>query len=128
MILRFRRKLLGINEPYKRQKLILQYHDSQWKFRKSVGLSRDLNPGPPAPKAGIIPLDHWAIMIIDPCNVILILSKYVFVVACVSCQGQQVFDLLSTFGIERIFLILFLHINLIFHYGYEIENKSNITM
>ena len=24
------------------------------------GLSRDLNPGPPAPKAGIIPLDHWA--------------------------------------------------------------------
>ena len=22
------------------------------------GLSRDLNPGPPAPKAGIIPLDH----------------------------------------------------------------------
>ena len=25
-----------------------------------VGLSRDLNPGPPAPKAGIMPLDHWA--------------------------------------------------------------------
>ena len=24
------------------------------------GLSQDLNPGPPAPKAGIIPLDHWA--------------------------------------------------------------------
>ncbi len=24
------------------------------------GLNRDLNPGPPAPKAGIIPLDHWA--------------------------------------------------------------------
>ena len=23
-----------------------------------AGLSRDLNPGPPAPKAGIIPLDH----------------------------------------------------------------------
>ena len=22
------------------------------------GLNRDLNPGPPAPKAGIIPLDH----------------------------------------------------------------------
>ena len=28
------------------------------KFKKIVGLSRDLNPGPPAPKAGIIPLDH----------------------------------------------------------------------
>jgi hypothetical protein len=27
---------------------------------KKDGLSRDLNPGPPAPKAGIIPLDHWA--------------------------------------------------------------------
>ena len=25
---------------------------------KKEGLSRDLNPGPPAPKAGIIPLDH----------------------------------------------------------------------
>ena len=27
------------------------------KFQKD-GLNRDLNPGPPAPKAGIIPLDH----------------------------------------------------------------------
>ena len=27
---------------------------------KNDGLNRDLNPGPPAPKAGIIPLDHWA--------------------------------------------------------------------
>ena len=26
--------------------------------QKVGGLSRDLNPGPPAPKAGIIPLDH----------------------------------------------------------------------
>ena len=26
--------------------------------REKIGLSRDLNPGPPAPKAGIIPLDH----------------------------------------------------------------------
>ncbi len=25
---------------------------------KKIGLNRDLNPGPPAPKAGIIPLDH----------------------------------------------------------------------
>ena len=25
---------------------------------KMEGLNRDLNPGPPAPKAGIIPLDH----------------------------------------------------------------------
>ena len=28
--------------------------------KQKSGLSRDLNPGPPAPKAGIIPLDHWA--------------------------------------------------------------------
>ena len=27
---------------------------------KQRGLSRDLNPGPPAPKAGIIPLDQQA--------------------------------------------------------------------
>ena len=27
------------------------------------GLNRDLNPGPPAPEAGIIPLDHWAALI-----------------------------------------------------------------
>jgi hypothetical protein len=25
---------------------------------QKIGLNRDLNPGPPAPKAGIIPLDH----------------------------------------------------------------------
>ena len=28
---------------------------------KTSGLNRDLNPGPLAPKARIIPLDHWAI-------------------------------------------------------------------
>ena len=27
------------------------------------GLNRDLNPGPPAPEAGIIPLDHWATLV-----------------------------------------------------------------
>ena len=26
---------------------------------KKAGLNRDLNPGPLAPKARIIPLDHW---------------------------------------------------------------------
>ena len=29
---------------------------------KTDGLNRDLNPGPLAPKARIIPLDHWAIV------------------------------------------------------------------
>ena len=29
-------------------------------IQKSQGPNRDLNPGPPAPKAGIIPLDHLA--------------------------------------------------------------------
>ena len=28
--------------------------------QKDFGPNRDLNPGPPAPKAGIIPLDHLA--------------------------------------------------------------------
>ena len=27
-------------------------------LKKYFGLNRDLNPGPPAPEAGIIPLDH----------------------------------------------------------------------
>ena len=29
------------------------------------GLNRDLNPGPLAPKARIIPLDHWALKDVD---------------------------------------------------------------
>ena len=33
------------------------------KNKKRCGLNRDLNPGPLAPKARIIPLDHWAICI-----------------------------------------------------------------
>ena len=32
--------------------------------RKNPGLNRDLNPGPPAPEAGIIPLDHWATLVL----------------------------------------------------------------
>ncbi len=32
------------------------------------GLNRDLNPGPPAPKAGIIPLDHLATSDKDSCS------------------------------------------------------------
>ena len=31
-----------------------------YKNSKMSGPDRDLNPGPPAPKAGIIPLDHQA--------------------------------------------------------------------
>ena len=32
--------------------------------QKSDGASRGLNPGPPAPKAGIIPLDHVPLLLI----------------------------------------------------------------
>ena len=32
--------------------------------KTKIGLNRDLNPGPLAPKARIIPLDHWALKII----------------------------------------------------------------
>jgi hypothetical protein len=31
---------------------------NETQYQKKFGLNRDLNPGPPAPKAGIIPLDH----------------------------------------------------------------------
>ena len=35
--------------------------ESRWLSKKQlIGPNRDLNPGPPAPKAGIIPLDHLA--------------------------------------------------------------------
>ena len=33
-------------------------YDQEEKRAKNLGLNRDLNPGPPAPEAGIIPLDH----------------------------------------------------------------------
>ena len=36
----------------------LHYLDYITVSQKCSGLNRDLNPGPPAPKAGIIPLDH----------------------------------------------------------------------
>ena len=41
---------------YKCEKSIKYY----FAMEKKIGLSRDLNPGPLAPKARIIPLDHWA--------------------------------------------------------------------
>ena len=34
-------------------------------MRKKVGLDRDLNPGPLAPEARIIPLDHLASHVYD---------------------------------------------------------------
>ena len=43
----------------KEEMQILKMNDF-YKFLQKGGLNRDLNPGPPAPKAGIIPLDHWA--------------------------------------------------------------------
>ncbi len=58
----------GINELSEVQDSCYKYENDKWKRVKwsydvtlqNNGLSRDLNPGPPAPKAGIIPLDHWA--------------------------------------------------------------------
>ncbi len=41
---------------FKRERMKEKDCTSQKKI--TDGLSRDLNPGPPAPKAGIIPLDH----------------------------------------------------------------------
>ena len=52
------------------KKLRLHHEDYKAVGRKSVlylallqykGLSRDSNPGPLAPEASIIPLDHWAL-------------------------------------------------------------------
>ena len=34
---------------------------NNWTNLRKNGLNRDLNPGPLAPKARIIPLDHWAL-------------------------------------------------------------------
>ena len=38
------------------------------KWQNVEGLNRDLNPGPLAPKARIIPLDHWALVEISYLN------------------------------------------------------------
>ena len=39
---------------------LLTIHNSFILNTQKFGPNRDLNPGPPAPKAGIIPLDHLA--------------------------------------------------------------------
>jgi hypothetical protein len=43
------------------QNILSPKHEFGWLW-KTDGLNRDLNPGPLAPKARIIPLDHWAIV------------------------------------------------------------------
>ena len=41
--------------------LSIYHENNELNFQKCYGgLSRDLNPGPRAPEARIIPLDHWA--------------------------------------------------------------------
>ena len=44
------------------RQLRLRFYRSD--FVKTCGLNRDSNPGPLAPKARIIPLDHWAVKIL----------------------------------------------------------------
>ena len=50
----------GPSKGAKLKKTEFNIYKVSWKKieKKYQGLSRDLNPGPPAPKAGIIPLDH----------------------------------------------------------------------
>ncbi len=38
---------------------ICNKHFSKVLKAKMCGPNRDLNPGPPPPKGGIMPLDHW---------------------------------------------------------------------
>ena len=61
------------------------------KPRKHHGLSRDLNPGPLAPKARIIPLDHWAMLhsrLVSDIDSIFYVSN--------SCCGYSIRGLLKT--------------------------------
>lgn len=64
-------KSLGVGTKYVQREVSERNHNKKsgyFKYCKKVirswlnlakfGLNRDLNPGPPAPKAGIIPLDH----------------------------------------------------------------------
>ena len=46
---------------------------------KDLGLNRDSNPGPLAPKARIIPLDHWA--------TIEIVKREILITTCLSCSS-----------------------------------------
>ena len=60
--LRVSPNLFGMNYLYEWISLFLFVFllNNYKKKTKKHGLNRDLNPGPPAPKAGIIPLDHLA--------------------------------------------------------------------
>jgi hypothetical protein len=46
--------------------------------KQLIGPNRDLNPGPPAPKAGIIPLDHLAAVNVQslPCGLPVTIELY----------------------------------------------------
>ena len=46
---------------------------------KDLGLNRDSNPGPLAPKARIIPLDHWATL--------EIVKHEILITTCLSCSS-----------------------------------------
>ena len=49
-----------VSAPVRPWLIILEKVSGQYQEipKKHLGLNRDLNPGPPAPEAGIIPLDH----------------------------------------------------------------------
>ena len=52
-------KIVPLNRCKSKSSCVTTTNRNVWvRKRRRPGLNRDLNPGPPAPEAGIIPLDH----------------------------------------------------------------------
>ena len=68
------------------------------------GLNRDLNPGPPAPEAGIIPLDHWAYPCIRVVYTVLTCTKNASNASVVNPREEYIHNI---FGLLHLSLLLF---------------------
>ena len=54
-----------LNSPIASALIIVKPSMIKTDSKTKIGLNRDLNPGPLAPKARIIPLDHWALKMLE---------------------------------------------------------------
>ena len=69
---------------------------------KKWGLNRDLNPGPPAPEAGIIPLDHWAPALME------VYTIYTYIKSAIIVNVDRGENMSTTFLANHTFFLYFL--------------------
>ena len=102
----------GSNPGHGMQKQFFPHPVSNVFGAKRRGLNRDLNPGPLAPKARIIPLDHWAMLhsrLVSDIDSIFYVSN--------SCCGYSIRGLLKTplsvfFSLKRMIIFAVFRHNL----------------